>query len=742
MVRWRAQCHMAVKQQQPSGKCLVTVSCCAVLALVSMSLAWPAAARTAIVKYQLVTERQDGPQSHHLVINGRSPAPTLSARVGDQLHIEVVNRLDEPVLLHWHGLLLPYDQDGVPGISSPPIAPGASREFRFAARQSGTYWYHSHTALQEQDGLYGAIVLLGDEQDFPAMNRCAEDLAVVLSDWDRMSGAAILRRLKKDSDWFASKKGTVQHWLGALSRGPTAVASRLQMSWLRMGAMDVSDVGYDRFLANGEQRHALGELGSGCVRLRVINAAASTLFDLEYAVGSLELISADGQPVEPVRVQRLRIGMGESYDLLLPTAAGEARELRATANDGSGWSSVLLGAGQLRAVTTRPRPDLYAAHGAHGGHAGHGAMANPVDGLIYRQLRARTARTEAERRAPDRVISLRLTGAMENYVWSFNNVIFSAAEPLEFVPGELLRIELLNETMMDHPIHLHGHFFRVLNGQGDRAPLKHTVVVPPMQQQTIELLAVEPGRWIMHCHNLYHMATGMARAVSYSAPAPGTAHRVVAALPPAPGGSDHLPAVDRARTALGDNLERRATALERAAEPMPPAAMEDRRFWWRGEWVLLSNMAAVEGQLRDANDQLEWSFEHGLTERNGERYGEGELAYRRLLGRFSSVYTGYRLTRTQDFHSGEDIEHSALLGAALVLPLRLEAELEWDSEEGVILRLSNHHQLSERLSLAWLLDVGDKDDAVELRYRFSTRFDATLHYSGRYGVGGGIRLRL
>ena len=709
--------------------------------LLSALVAWPTASGAAVVEYRLVVEQAHIGQRDSLTINGRSPAPTITARVGDQLHIRVVNHLDDPVLLHWHGLLLPYDQDGVPDISSPPIAPGDSRDFRFVARQSGSYWYHSHVDFQEQDGLYGAIVLHGDEQAFPDMARCAEDRAVVLSDWDQAAGVSILRRLKKDGDWFAAKKGTRQHWRGTLARGSQAVASRLRMSLNRMGAMDVSDVGYDRFLANGEPRHIIAGLGSGCVRLRVINAAASSIFDLEYAAGPLEIISTDGQPVVPLRVPRLRIGMGETYDLLLPTAAAEARELRATVNDGSGWSSVLLGDGQLRAVPTRERADPYMTMDHSGAAMDHAAPLYP-----YRKLRARTARTAAERRAPDRVISMRLTGDMENYVWSFNGLSLSEAPVLSFVPGELLRIDLINTTMMEHPIHLHGHFFRVLNGQGDYAPLKHTLSMAALQTQSIEVLAVEPGRWLMHCHNLYHMMAGMARAVRYQAPAEGSVQQVVAAFPPTPGGADQLPAVRRARAELGDDIARRAAALERVAGPMP-AALERAhpQTWWRGEWALLSNLVEIEGQLRGDRNQLEWALEHGLVKRsNGRRNSEASLGYRRRLGRFAAAYVGYQveLEHAVGGGVGDEFTHSALLGAALRLPLQLELELEWDSADGVIARLGNSHQLGERLSLRWQLDVGDDDDRAELHYQFSQRFRAAVHYSARYGFGGGIRLLL
>ena len=720
-----------------------------VTAVVLLCLAiLPVAGYAAVVDYELVAMRRDGGAPHHLAINDQVPAPTLTAQVGDQLRIRVVNRLDEPVLLHWHGLLLPYDQDGVPGISSPPIAPGASREFHFAVRQSGTYWYHSHVLFQEQDGLYGAIVLRGAEQDFPELNSCAEDRAVVLSDWDRTAGFSIMRRLKQDGDWFARKKGTTQHWLGALVRGSAAIENRLQMSLMRMGSMDVSDVGYDRFWANGEPRHALGDLGSGCVRLRLVNAAASTIFDIDYAAGSLQIVAADGLPVEPLTRQRLRIGMGETYDLLLPTVAGEARELRATANDGSGWSSVLLGAGQLRSVLARPPPDPYTAHAAHraGTHAAHGGVDTGTAGelLPYRQLRARTARTAAERRPPDRSIDIHLSGSMDGYNWSFDGVPFRESEPLEFVPGELLRITLINQTMMEHPIHLHGHFFRVLHGgQGEYDPLKHTLVVAPLQRQTIEVLAVEPGRWIMHCHNLYHMMAGMGRAVGYRPPPLGTAQQRVAALPPTPGGVDQLPAVRRARAALGDNLERRTIALEQADQPLASAVKHHHRrhFWWRSEGTLLSNVVAVEGQLRDDRNQWQLSVEHGLTEREGRRHRELELAYQRRLGRYAAAHVGYQVEGAQ---SGQHSEaaHSVLIGGTYTLPLLAELELEWNSSEGVIARLSNSHQLSDQLSFQWQLAVGDDDDAAELHYHFSQRFSAVLHYSRRYGVGAGIALLL
>ena len=309
------------------------------------------------------------------------------------------------------------------------------------------------------------------------------------------------------------------------------MANRIDGAWMRMGPMDLSDVGYDAFLVNGAREWQLADVEPDeRVRLRVINAAASTYFNVEFAGGSMTVLSADGVDVEPVAVDRQRLAIAETFDLAVTVPEeGGAWEFRATAEDGTGHSSLLLGSGPRRDAPDIPKPNLFLID--HGAHGGHGAMGGAMDHagmnhgghhahngqermVEYEGLRA-LEDTSYARANPLREVVLELTGDMERYAWSFNNKVLSEDSTILIRKGETVRFVLRNRTMMHHPVHLHGHFFRVLNGQGSRSPLKHTVNVPSLQTVTIEFLANEEKDWLFHCHNLYHMKSGMTRVVSY-----------------------------------------------------------------------------------------------------------------------------------------------------------------------------------------------------------------------------------
>ncbi len=476
-----------------------------------------------VVAYELVIGETAGAPAGEpatvLTVNGTSPGPVLRFREGDLARITVKNRLPaEETSIHWHGLLVPNEMDGVPYLTTPPIPAGGEHTFEFQLRQSGTYWYHSHTGLQEQLGVQGAIVIEPKEPDV-TFDR---EHVVVLADWTNDDPTTVMRWLMRGSEWYSVKKGTQQSLLGAWRRG--AVSDYFAREGDRMPAMDLSDVGYDAFLANGKRRLELDARPGERVLLRLVNAGASTYFYLGAGNGDLTIVGSDGNRVEPVEVRRLLIGMAETYDLIITMPAEPASlEVRATAQDGSGHASMVLGEGPLLAATDPPRANLYVmdemlAAGLASQMPKRAREAATAERPVapYGLLRAVRDTTIAAPDQPVRELTMRLTGDMRRYLWGFDGETLAENTTIRVRRGEVLRIQLINDTMMHHPLHLHGHFFRVLNGEGARAPLKHTVDVPPMGKRTIEWVADEEGGdWFFHCHLLYHMDAGMARVFSY-----------------------------------------------------------------------------------------------------------------------------------------------------------------------------------------------------------------------------------
>lgn len=528
-----------------------------------------------------------------LKVNDSIPAPTLEFTEGDDAEITLINNTDEETSSHWHGILLPNQEDGVPYVNTPPIHPGESYTFRFKVRQHGTYWYHSHTMLQEQAGLYGAIVI------HPKQKKISydKDLVVVIGDWSDEKADSILANLRKDGDYYLYKKNSVRSYFGALKAG--ALGNTLKNEWQRMGGMDLSDVGYDAFLLNGKKDAQLLTAHPGeRIRIRVINAGSSSYFYVSLGSNPFQVISADGIDVKPTWTKELLMGMAETYDILFTVPEHKNYELRATAQDVTGFASGWIGMGEKVYAPTKAKPDLYAAmdHSGHGGHAGHGAHSghtgheghsghegngasasggdhagmdhssmagmdhSSMEGMDHSQMdhsqmdhtqhdsKKSTAKKSTAKKsknspkdepkgpvleqlnvdglvalssttlpsqAPKHDLTLVLGGDMERYVWHINGKAIYQDRILNIKEGEVVRITYQNETMMHHPMHLHGHFFRVLNAAGDLSPLKHTVDVPPHGSRVIEFYANEPGQWMLHCHNLYHMMTGMGRVVRY-----------------------------------------------------------------------------------------------------------------------------------------------------------------------------------------------------------------------------------
>ena len=503
-----------------------------------------------------------------LTVNNSLPGPLLRWREGDTVSLRVRNQLAEPTSIHWHGIILPANMDGVPGLSFAGIEPGGDYLYQFTLGQSGTYWYHSHSGLQEQAGVYGAIVI---EPREPEPHRYQRDHVLLFSDWSDQAPEQLMATLKKQSDAFNYHKRTVGDFIDdvAAKGWEATVDNRLAWARMRMSPTDLADISAATYtyLLNGQPPDGnftcLFQPGE-TVRLRLINASAMSYFDFRIPGLKLTVIAADGLPVTPVTVDELRIAVAETYDVLVEVGDLPAYTLFAQSMDRTGFARGTLARAlglQAPVPALDPRPVLSMDDMGHGGmgdmdHAGmdhasmagmdHGTMsamqhhpasetgnplvdmqtmapranlADPGIGLrdngrrvlTYADLRSTFA--DPDGRQPSRDIELHLTGHMERFAWSFDGVKFSDAEPLRLRYGERVRITLVNDTMMTHPIHLHGMWSDLEDEHGRFLVRKHTVDIPPGSRRSYRVSADALGRWAYHCHLLYHMETGMFREV-------------------------------------------------------------------------------------------------------------------------------------------------------------------------------------------------------------------------------------
>jgi len=486
-------------------------------------------------------------------VNGQVPAPLLRWREGDLVRVRVRNHLRARTSIHWHGLMLPASMDGVPGLSFDGIDAGATFNYEFRAQQSGTYWYHSHSRFQEQTGLYGAIVIepAGGER-----HEVVRDYVVLLSDWTDEDPEHIYATLKRDSEYFNFGQRTVGDLFSdARALGwRAALAQRRIWGQMRMDPTDLADVSGHAYtyLMNGSTPAGnwTGEFQRGeRIKLRFINGSSMSFFDVRIPGLALTVVAADGQDVAPVSVEEFRIGAGEVYDVLVEPAEEVPYTIFAQSMDGSGYARGTLAprAGMRAPVPPLdPRPQLSmadmgmsvdmagmpqmarAAQPRHERNAGvdmrvsapDDSLADPGVGLrgngrrvlTYADLHTLGGALDA--RAPQREIELHLTGHMQRYIWSFDGRKFSEAPPIEFKHGERLRLVLVNDSMMTHPIHLHGMWSEIESAAGEFQVRKHTVVVRPAQILRYCVSAMAPGRWAFHCHLLYHMEAGMFREVT------------------------------------------------------------------------------------------------------------------------------------------------------------------------------------------------------------------------------------
>jgi CopA family copper-resistance protein len=717
-----------------------------------------------------------------IAINGSIPAPVLTFVEGDTAEIYLHNMLKEETSLHWHGVILPNQADGVPFLTTKKIGAGETHLYKFKVVQNGTYWYHSHSALQEQSGMYGALIFKTREQVMPelAMNDTTmsmpapnklfdKEYTVVLSEWTDDNPMQVQRRLRTANDWFAIKKGSTQSYAEAIKEGH--FKTKLINEWKRMKAMDVSDVFYDKFLVNGRPVFNAPEFKAGDkIRLKVVNAGASSYFWLGYAGGKITVIGNDGNDMVPVEVDRLIIAPAETYDLVVTVPEDISYEFRATSEDRTGFSSLWLGKGHKMPAPTLPRlkyfegmkmmndmmntdgtmkdmgmmmsnqamdmnsvmyPELM--EGENSGtdstmqvdHSGHD-MSNVPDmnmssgsivTLSYDMLRSPVKTSLPD--GPTKTLHFTLTGNMNRYVWTLDDKTVTESDRIMIKKGEVLKVILTNNSMMRHPMHLHGHDFRVLNSQWEYSPLKNVIDIMPMETDTIQFAANQSGNWFFHCHILFHMMAGMGRVFTYeNSPV-----------------NPELPNAEEAYRKFRKHKDQTMKHL------MIRAGIESNGS--DGEAMLSSNRYALQGLWH-----LGYIPHHGY---------EAELN----LGRYFGVnqwwfpYVGldyhYKkeegdVTKTADYRnmfgqiSNKNDRKTFVLGVQYTLPWLMLADARVDGDGKFRFQLSREDiPVTSRLRFAFMGNT-DKEYMVGLRFVVSKWFALSSHYDSDMGLGAGITL--
>lgn len=711
-----------------------------------------------------------GVAANAMTINGSIPGPTLEFKEGDLALINVTNKMDVETSVHWHGLILPNFYDGVPYLTTPPIAPGETFQYRIPINQSGTFWYHSHTLLQEQKGVYGSIVIQPKEKTL----EYDKDLVVVLSDWTNEKPMNVLRNLKRGNEWYQVKKGTAVPLSRVIKKG--ALGAQLKFWRDRMGGADITDIYYPAFLTNGKRLAEYPGFKAGeKVRLRFINASASTYYWMDFGGGNPMIVASDGVDVIPIHKNRFLFAIAETYDVIVTIPQGTL-EITATAQDGSGHTSLRLGQGTLFPAAIIDRPDKVAmmkqmakmdmkmgAPAMIGSQKKNtpealmhkygmkmkmdmkdGQMKMNMDKTMemkkdsmpmnhnmsmmqkdtaafdynarktyfnYDFLKAKEKTTYKED-LPVNDILLNLTGNMQRYIWSMNGVPLSETDKIKIKGGEVTRITLNNITMMHHPMHLHGHYFRVINENGERSPLKHTVNVPPMQKVVIEFYNEEYGDWFFHCHILYHLVGGMARVFSYDTPR----DKRMADFP-----------VQK----LVDETDRYYSwGLARAGSNF-------------NELFLTSSNIRNEFGLR-----AEFDYDQNL---------EAEINYNRYLNDWVRVYVGVN-TETEIPNSYDEFNTVGLVGVKYFTPYRFFVDVSMDHQLRPRIRLNRELLVFPRIFLegeyeyradfGWVNQLdnnksyqGETQWLVGASYILSRNFSIQGNYNNKYGWGGGLLAR-
>ncbi len=516
-------------------------------------VAAPALAKT----YDLEIKKHDvfitGKAVEAITINDGIPGPTLRWQEGEDVVVNVKNTMDETTSIHWHGILLDGSMDGVPGLNGfHGIAPHSTFTYKFKIRQKGTYWYHSHSNLQEQQGVYGSIVIE------PSEAKADREQVIVLSDFTEENPNTVLNNLKIDSGYYNFNKRTIFTFFSDIKKNGFSTTLRDYMDWgsMRMDPTDLSDVTKYHFLTNGktaEQNWTRIFKKGERVKLRFINASAMTIYDVSIPGLKMKLVEADGQPVKPTLIDEFRFGVAETYDVIVEPKEDKAYTIFAESIDRTGYARGTLApkegmAGKIPPM--RPRAVLTMADMAMGGmdhnsmqgmsdnemgdmkNMDHSKMGHDMGGMNMDDVKSGWAdrgtpkgnkaleysdlislHPQKDLRQPTREIEFKFGGSMNRYIWTINGEKFP--KPMHLKYGERIRLKFVNETMMAHPIHLHGMFMQLENGQPMKwMPNKHTVLLPPAQTVTLLLTADEAGEWAFHCHLLLHMASGMMTSVT------------------------------------------------------------------------------------------------------------------------------------------------------------------------------------------------------------------------------------
>ncbi|WP_276975130.1 multicopper oxidase domain-containing protein [Flavobacterium filum] len=704
-----------------------------------------------------------GKEKRAIAVNGQIPMPTLTFTEGDTAEIYVHNEMDEETSLHWHGLFLPNKEDGVPNLTQMPIPPHSTHLYKFPIIQNGTHWYHSHTGLQEQIGMYGSFIMLkkNDDKTFRKGIDNLPTVPVILSEWSDYKPENVHRMLHNASDWFAIKKGTTQSYSEAVKA--RHFKTKLKNEWKRMLAMDVSDVYYDKFLINGKNESQLSQFkGGDKVRLRISNGGASTYFWLTYAGGKMLVVANDGNDVEPVEVDRLIVAVSETYDVIVTIPNDKtAFEFLATSEDRTKSASIYLGDGIKQ--LTAPLPKLKYFEGmkmmnemmkmnGNLDDMGMQMSLNQMDMnvVMYPEITGETKKKADEKMgetkmnenkynsnklsdittlnyamlkspnktllpkdAPVKELKFELTGNMNRYVWSLNNKVISETDKILIKKGENVRIILYNGSMMRHPMHLHGHDFRLLNGQGENATLKNIVDIMPMETDTLEFNANVEGDWFFHCHILYHMMSGMGRVFSYENQAPN-------------------PLIPNPKLA-----QRKLFA-------------DDRRFHFMGENDFATNGNDGMAMLQNTRWSIGSEWRLGYHDMHGY---EVETHIGRYIGKmqwfmpfvgFDWRYRKMGINEVEKNLFGQantkDNRNLASIGFNYTLPMLVIFQAEVYHNGNVRLQLMREDvPISKRLRAGFMINT-DLEYMMDLRYIINKNIGIRTHYDSDMGFGVGLNI--
>ena len=727
-----------------------------------------------------------GKPARAIATNGKLQAPTLVFTEGDTAEIYLHNQLKENAGLHWHGVILPNEMDGVPYLTTKEVKPGETHLYKFRISQNGTYWYHSHEGTQEQIGMNG--ILIFKKRETQPDNKFDADIPVLLGEWTDENPKQIMRRLHMDQgDYWSVKKGTVQSYAEAAKVGH--FGTKLLNEWKRMEAMDVSDVYYNNFLINGKISSDYKNLKAGDkVHLRVVNGGSSSYFWLNYGGGKITVIGNDGNVVEPVEVDRLIVGVSETYDIEVTIPENKSFEFRSTSEDRQGHASLWLGNGEKVEAPNLPKLMLFEGMKMMNGmmkmsgdmkpksmtmgnqmmdmnevmypeipeiqrmetmkhmnemmgmksdmkmeggkmEMDHNKMnmesdmkmddaqmdhsmhdMNSSDQKNIKRLSYNMLKSPFKTILPDdnvKELNFTLEGNMRNYLWTLDNKTVAESDKILIKKGQVVRITMYNNSMMRHPMHLHGHDFRLINSKGEYSPLKNVVDMAPMETNTIEFAANQDGDWFFHCHILYHMMGGMGKVFEYENSAP----------------NPQLP-----------NKEAAYRKFLKTNQMISTKAMLDVA----SNKLHFENMTMVGARWMNVNEfHSNYKFDHY----------EGSVKVGRFLGKYqwAMPYVGFRTQKTHDLAKtwfGQNVmpknENVAIAGIRYILPFLVTADANVDHNGKVRLELGREGiPISPRIRGSFAVN-SDKEFDFGLKYIVQKWVSISTNYDSEFGFGAGL----